>query len=488
MNLQERQNLPKLWLYSFAVTNKAFTRLLMICIVYLLVGFVIYQILKTFGRSLIMFLAPFFMTSSKISLILNMLAFIFAIWALMQLYSKFFITIGTRLIGQEAEQQRSFLLETIFDSIKPAIFAVIAGIIAAIPALLVAVPMFFLLRDANPHVAKLVEWFVRMILFFTIYIRLTYAQAFIMLKDFGPIDGLVASWRMTRGMKYLDTFLMWLMFAGTAFIYGVLAVCLVRVLHVVIPLHLASFFDLSKTWIGWVVLFIILFAVVVFCFCQVWTFLFITFLNRYYTNDGGAFVTDPRDHIVPPTNFTPLPAVEVPDVQPVPVEEMHVEEGLPPTTERMSASQQVAAQQTQAAVSEQAPQEITGVSSLGSMPAAQPAPAVAPKPEPATPPAQEAPQEFIHLSVDASVDDLQISQASINTSDEDANEITQHLNQVYTPTKDNAIQYGDEDRMPTILFDDEMAKELEKTVRKFADQPKSDNDTPPDPGSIKISK
>lgn len=69
--------------------------------------------------------------------------------------------------------------------------------------------------------------------------------------------------------------------------------------------------------------------------------------------------------------------------------------------------------------------------------------------------------------------------------------VDDHLNQVYSPDNVKVQQYmhQEEDRMPTILFDDEMAKEMAKNQEMFASK-KNQTDTPEDngPENIKLSK
>ena len=69
--------------------------------------------------------------------------------------------------------------------------------------------------------------------------------------------------------------------------------------------------------------------------------------------------------------------------------------------------------------------------------------------------------------------------------------VDEHLNQVYSPDNVKVQQYmhQEEDRMPTILFDDEMAKEMAKNQEMFASK-RTKTDTPEDngPENIKLSK
>ena len=84
---------------------------------------------------------------------------------------------------------------------------------------------------------------------------------------------------------------------------------------------------------------------------------------------------------------------------------------------------------------------------------------------------------------------VQVLQSSIQTHADDP-ALTQHLDQVYQPQQQDFVQYTEEDRMPTILFDDDMAKQLEEQRHMWEQkqhQDKSqrdDNDMP----SVKMSK
>lgn len=87
------------------------------------------------------------------------------------------------------------------------------------------------------------------------------------------------------------------------------------------------------------------------------------------------------------------------------------------------------------------------------------------------------------------VPQVQVLQASVRT-DPDNSELHQHLEKVYQPKPEDIVEYTEEDRMPTILFDDDMAKQLEE--QRAAWQAKK-NEHPHQKGdddisSIKMSK
>ena len=85
---------------------------------------------------------------------------------------------------------------------------------------------------------------------------------------------------------------------------------------------------------------------------------------------------------------------------------------------------------------------------------------------------------------------LNITKTSVNTSDEESTDLSQHLEQVYTPQDKQVIHHQEEDRMPTILFDDELAKQLEHQFLEEQKQSSSNNSDETDPGndSIPLSK
>ena len=56
---------------------------------------------------------------------------------------------------------------------------------------------------------------------------------------------------------------------------------------------------------------------------------------------------------------------------------------------------------------------------------------------------------------------VQVDQSSVQST-EDNTEFRRHLAKVYTPRPDEKVDPTEEDRMPTILFDDDMAKQLEE--------------------------
>ena len=85
---------------------------------------------------------------------------------------------------------------------------------------------------------------------------------------------------------------------------------------------------------------------------------------------------------------------------------------------------------------------------------------------------------------------IQVTKASVKTI-ADENEMQQHLEQVYQPQANDVVQYTEEDRMPTILFDDEMAKQIEENRKmwtKKEEEKTSKNEEGNEGQSIKMSK
>ncbi len=87
------------------------------------------------------------------------------------------------------------------------------------------------------------------------------------------------------------------------------------------------------------------------------------------------------------------------------------------------------------------------------------------------------------------VKNLGVVKSSVRTGG-DSHELKEHLQQVYTPRPDDTVQYADEDRMPTILFDDDMAKQMEENRKMWEAKKKETAQKKEDDNgqSIKMSK
>ena len=83
---------------------------------------------------------------------------------------------------------------------------------------------------------------------------------------------------------------------------------------------------------------------------------------------------------------------------------------------------------------------------------------------------------------------LSVVKASVKTGSGEE-ELKEHLDQVYQPRQEDTIQYAEEDRMPTILFDDETARQIEANRQMFEAKKQETQPEEEDNGqSIKMSK
>ena len=96
----------------------------------------------------------------------------------------------------------------------------------------------------------------------------------------------------------------------------------------------------------------------------------------------------------------------------------------------------------------------------------------------------------VNLLDEADVQTVSVTQASIKT--ESAPEhLSEHLDQVYQPKQEDLEQYvAEEDRMPTILFDDDMARQMEENRKMWEQQAQTgpQEDKGEDDSPIKMSK
>ena len=96
-------------------------------------------------------------------------------------------------------------------------------------------------------------------------------------------------------------------------------------------------------------------------------------------------------------------------------------------------------------------------------------------------------EETVRLSAEE-IQSLTVQSTPVAAEGEDEN-LQAHLDQVFQKAPEGIAQKGDEDRMPTILFDDEMAQQLEENRKMFdkkSDKNKDNDDNGPQ--SIKMSK
>lgn len=105
-------------------------------------------------------------------------------------------------------------------------------------------------------------------------------------------------------------------------------------------------------------------------------------------------------------------------------------------------------------------------------------------------PAASAPAE---PQATADAHEVQILRASIKSHDAEES-LSEHLEQVYQPKPEDMVQYAEEDRMPTILFDDEMARQMEADRLKWEQEKEKSRQRAQEkgkdegPSSIKMSR
>ncbi len=433
--LTERRSLIELWLESFKVVNRCTGKLLWVIIIsvilFALAAGVMVLAVGTSGA-----LAALQMGRASqavgIGAVLAYMLFVLGT----NIYGVVFCTVCWRVMANQATGETQPLAETFSSSVIPALYQIVAGILLAIPFMFLGIVAALLKSSALMAVLMI-------ILFFTVGVRLCYSFIAIAVAGKGPIEGFTHSWKMTAGKNYADALLMCLMLVGTVLLMYLFFGAIGYGFFVMIPLHFAGNFSLAHPSLPWILVALVLGVLAVFWYFVIIAFPVLVFINRH------AVLFDARN-IEKDTTFVPLPSLELPGIQPNP--------------EHM--------QQTESTV--RSPM-LTEEDLHPTQPAATPQPAPAPKPQP-----QEMP----------SLEGLEVSKASINTSEKETDTLSQHLDKVYTPKADDVVQYGDEDRMPTILFDDEMAKQLQENQAQYTPKPKDENPDKKDngPDTIKMSK
>ena len=432
----------RLWLESFAVVNRCTGKLLWVIIIsiglFLLAAGVI---VLGFGSSAVLSKMQLSSISQAVGIVSVLLYIAFVI--VMNIYGFFFTTVCWRIIAGDVTEQKQPLSEVFSSSVIPTIYQVAAYFLLSFIALILTIIIGFLGLWRYPILGIIAA----SIVFITIGIRLCYGFIAIAIKRRGPIDGFIDSWNLT-GQNYVDALCMCLIMIGSVLLVTLFFATIGYGLFITIPLHFANSFNLSHHSLIWILVGAVLAVLAVFFYFVIIAFPVLVFLNR------NAVLFDARNAAAPQENiFVPLPELELPDIRPNPEHAQQAESTIR-TPVLTDADLRPVQQQPQ-----------------------QPRPAPAPRPEPQSQPTP-------------SLDSLEVSQASINTSEEDTNTLSQHLDKVYTPKAEDIVQYGDEDRMPTILFDDEMAKQLQQNQAQYAPKPKDDNGEDKDngPESIKMSK
>lgn len=359
---------------------------------------------------------------------------------LINISSIFFLTVLSRIFAAQAMQQKVSLAAHFSASVVPTLWQILAGFMVGIPCIIIGLLAALLLRNV------LVLYVLMGVLLFTVGVRLVYAYIAIAIKNKGPIEGFRYSWQLTEG-AYVDTLLMLLMCVGTGILIRFILQGMFYGLKVAIPLYFADSFSFtSPVW--WAVGVVV--GIICLCLYVIpMAFPILVFLNR--DGDPDAYRGMSAGNNNQPIPVSPFPTEDLPNLQPTVVAETYVEEGLPPQTERIPT--QRIAMQTNPQATDQ-PKQAAGAAKRPSA---------------------------------GGMESLELSKSSIHSSDVASSDIDQHLGQVYTPSSENMIQQGDEDRMPTILFDEDMAKQLEENAKQFGGQ-KKDKQEPEDLGPIKMSK
>lgn len=423
----KKYNLLRLWLESFAVINKCTGKLIktVLCLV-LLIVLVVAVLALGIGTSALL-------GKMQMTLLAQTVGFGTALlYILAMLVSNlcglFFITVVWQIVSTHVLQYKQPLSETFSSSVWPTLYQFIAAILLGIPSLIVFAVLALGARTTP------VLFILGGILAFLVGVRLCYSFIAIAIDNKGPIEGIVQSWKMTAGKNYTDALLMCLMMVGSMALLEACFLLVFYALYTLIPLHFAASFSLTHPSLMWWILGVVLLVLAAFYYFAVLAFPVLVFLNRT-SQERLAEQEEPKDTI-----FIPLPELDTP-AQAEPSD---------------SSSQQ-----------QQAAQVGSGTAAANQA---------------------ELSSEGDELHAQA-VEGLEIKKTSVNTSEEDTNEITQQLHKVYTPRPDDIIQYDNEDRMPTILFDDELAKQLQQDhhatlyPQSTADTKRPDDDTP-----IELSK
>ena len=272
--------------------------------------------------------------------------------------------------------------------------------------------------------------FVILILFLAV--RISYVGPAIMVDNKGPIEGLIRSWDITSGLGYLDALLMCLLFMVCFCLPWVVMVAAGYGLYIAIPLYFPNIFDANISPLIWLVLGVMFIVFLVFYYIACMAFPILAYLNRNAMLYAPA-QQDNSNHI-----FIQLPELDTPANQAAASGAAQGAEGLATSTP-------------------QNPQTITNPDEHPTMQTLQ-------------------------------MESLGVTKESVNISEKDADKISKHLDQVHTPQTENMVQQAEEDRMPTIVFDDQLAKQLEDSIIHGTVPTDKKNIPPEDEGPVKLSK
>ena len=427
MDITQRQNLLILWKESFSVVNRAAFSLIAVVVV---LGLIMTGVAIGSGV-----LAKSLLTSGNIAGLIGIGVVNFLFFFGMVFYS---MAIFWRILANTTERALFSLSEVFTSSIKPAFYCFIAQILWLIVSSAITFTMNFI---GN----RIIYSIVYLLLFFGVFIRVVYAFLAIALKNKGPIEGFVHSWKLT-GKNYLDTVLMCLLNALFPFVMILFVGICAYSLYVGIPLYFADSFDITHlTWPWFAVLGLIVCGVI-FIGVAMFAFPVVVFINRDYTTDDeeDAFIKQDND-------LRPLTAENNFQKEPEKLEPVFMD---------------------------RAPTEDIGPAHIKLSGAKL---------------ANRNDQQPVHKnSRDTAEIDLEVLQSSFHV--EQNEHVQEKLQEVYQPKKEDEgfIEYAEEDRMPTIVFDETMSRQLEENRKLWQNETKeidskhpSDNDGAT---SIKMSK
>ncbi len=423
----KKHNLLRLWLESFAVINQCTGKLIktILCLV-LLIALVVAVLALGIGTSALL-------EKMQMTLLARTVGFGTALlYILAMLVSNlcglFFITVVWQIVSTHVLQYKQPLSETFSSSVWPTLYQFIAAIILAIPCM-IAFAILALGARITPVLLVLGA-----ILVFLIGVRFCYSFIAIAIDNKGPIEGIVHSWNMTAGKNYTDALLMCVMMVASMALLEGFFLLVFYALYTLIPLYFAASFNLAHPSLIWYLLGFVLLVLTAFYYFAMLAFPVLVFLNRT-SQEHLAEQEEPKDTI-----FIPLPELDTPAQAEPSISSSQQQQAVPLESGTFAANQ------------------------------------------------AELSSESDKLHAHA-IEGLEITKTSVNTSDEDTNNITQQLHKVYTPRPDDIVQYDNEDRMPTILFDDELAKQLQQDPNaapypsSTAETKRPDDDTP-----IELSK
>lgn len=436
-----KHNLLRIWLEGFLLVNRCTGKLLWVVIISIVLFVLVSALLAlTIGTSGMLAMLQGGRAAQAVGIGAVLAYFAFTLGA--NIYGVIFCTVCWRLMAKEALGEKQPLAETFSSSVVPALYQIAAGFLIAIPMILLGMISAILARVSPVLVALLM-----IVLFFTVGIRLCYSFIAIAVADKGPIEGLLHSWKMTAGKNYTDALLMCLLLVGYVLLMYLFFAAIGYGFFVMIPLHFANSFSLAHPSLIWILVAFVLGIIALFWYFVLLAFPLLVFLNR------NAVLFDARN-TEKDTTIVPLPGLHLPDIRPNPEHMQQNESTLharPLPTQEIQALQQPQSKEerSQTALDEKAP-----------------------------------------VQENASLEGFEVSQSSINTSEEDTNTLSEHLDKVYKPKPEDIVQYVDEDRMPTILFDDEMAKQLQANQDQYGTKPHNENTDKKDngPDTIKMSK